>query len=315
MSARRLLTAAVMGALGALILMSLFAAPAAGLILLNIAWMPLIFAGLTAGTAGGLLAGATAMGVGYVVGGVLIAVLVLVSMAAPALFVSWLALGRRTMPDGTIVWRDASSAAVWLAWAGVAVIGAAAVMTMGTPDGLRGFLRTAFTMNAETAWQLVPLGTGSMTQVVDIMLWFAPGMAVAFLTIGIVMNAALAQGLAMRFGTNIRPPMRLADLDLPGWMAAALGLALFAAVASPSIVGWYGWHVTMVLAGIHLLAGLGVVHAVTRGRPGRGITLGLLYATLVIFWPAAILVIVVGVLEHWARLKRRFGSPGRTLED
>ena len=103
MSARRLLTAAVMGALGALILMSLFAAPAAGLILLNIAWMPLIFAGLTAGTAGGLLAGATAMGVGYVVGGMLIAVLVLVSMAAPALFVSWLALGRRTMPDGTVV--------------------------------------------------------------------------------------------------------------------------------------------------------------------------------------------------------------------
>jgi hypothetical protein len=109
-----------MGALAALILMSLFAAPAAGLILLNIAWTPLILAALTAGLTGGLVAGATAMGVGYVAGGVLVAVLILVSMALPALFVAWLALGRRTMPDGTVVWRDASSAAVWLAWGGVA---------------------------------------------------------------------------------------------------------------------------------------------------------------------------------------------------
>jgi dipeptide/tripeptide permease len=129
------------------------------------------------------------------------------------------------------------------------------------------------------------------------------------------MNAALAQGLAMRFGTNLRPPMRLAELDLPEWMALALGIALFAAVASPSLVGWYGWHVAMVLAGVYLLAGLSVVHAATRGRAGRGVTLGLLYATLVLFWPAAILVVVLGVIETWARLKRRFGSPGRTLED
>lgn len=315
MSSRRLLTAAVMGALGALILVSLFAAPAAGLILLNIAWTPLIFAALTAGVTGGLVAGAAAMGVGYVTGGVLIAVLILVSMAVPALFVSWLALSRRTMPDGTVVWRDSSSAAVWLAWGGVAIIFSSALMTLGTPDGLRGFLRMAFTVNAETAWRMMPMGTGSMTQVVDLMLWFAPGMAIAFLTVGLVMNAALAQGLAMRFGSNLRPPMRLADLDLPGWMAVALGIALFAAVASPSILGWYGWHVAMVLAGAYLLAGLAVVHAVTRGRPGRGLMLGLLYATLVLFWPAAILVVVVGVIEHWARLKRRFGSPGRTLED
>jgi uncharacterized protein YybS (DUF2232 family) len=315
MSARRLLTALVMGALAALILMSLFAAPAAGLILLNIAWTPLILAALTAGLTGGLVAGATAMGVGYVAGGVLVAVLILVSMALPALFVAWLALGRRTMPDGTVVWRDASSAAVWLAWGGVAIIGAAGLMTLGTPDGLRGFLRLAFTVNAETAWRMMPMGTGSMSEVVELMLWFAPGMAIAFLTVGLVMNAALAQGLAMRFGTNLRPPMRLAELDLPAWMALALGIALFAAVASPSIVGWYGWHVAMVLAGVYLLAGLSVVHAATRGRAGRGLTLGLLYATLVLFWPAAILVIVLGVIETWARLKRRFGSPGRTLED
>jgi hypothetical protein len=185
----------------------------------------------------------------------------------------------------------------------VANIGAAGLMTLGTPDGLRGFLRLAFTVNAETAWRMMPMGTGSMTQVVDLMLWFAPGMAIAFLTVGLVMNAALAQGLAMRFGTNLRPPMRLAELDLPEWMA------------SPSLVGWYGWHVAMVLAGVYLLAGLSVVHAATRGRAGRGLTLGLLYATLVLFWPAAILVVVLGVIETWARLKRRFGSPGRTLED
>ena len=74
-------------------------------------------------------------------------------------------------------------------------------------------------------------GTGDaesgVAQVVDSFAQVFPGMVVvSWLTMAIV-NAALAQGVLMRFGRNLRPAMRVAEVELPHWTPMLLAVAGF----------------------------------------------------------------------------------------
>ncbi|HZH26280.1 MAG TPA: DUF2232 domain-containing protein [Azospirillaceae bacterium] len=315
------MTAVGCGALSALLFLSLLVAPLAGLILSNFAALPIFAVGLSAGFAASVVAGVTAAGVVLASTQALPwAVGFLVLFAAPAAFVVSRALRWSPRADGTVAWYGPGRLLVWLARGGVGVILLGALLTLGQPDGLRGLLRTTLGQAGQLLSRLLEDGAVYADPAfADAMLRVFPGQAVASLLLLVVVNAALAQGLLMRMGRNLRPPMRMAEVDLPGWMAAAFGIAVFAAVASPSLVGWYGYHVAVVLAGAYLVAGLGVVHAFAHTRRrGGGLALAVVYGILLFpltFGPAAMVLVGLGVTEHWARLKQRFSRPGRDQED
>jgi len=316
MGTRTVLAAIGCGALSALLFMSLLAAPALGLVLSNFAALPVMAAGLAAGTAAALVAGAAAAGllaawsdVGWALG-------FLIAFGAPSVYVVRRALLRRTDPaTGAAAWAAPDDLLVRLVWIGAGIVLLAAALTLGSEDGLRGVLRTAVGEAAPFVAGMAGGGAFDRDAFVSAMLGMMPGPAIAGWIVLTIVNAALAQGVLMRMGRNLRPPMRVSEIEVPPWTAPAFAIACFAWIASPTLVGWYGFHVASVLAVAYVFAGLAVIHAWAATQRMRTGILIAAYGSLLIFAPAAVVVAGIGFIEHWARLKRRFARTGRDLED
>ena len=203
----------VTGGMGALILAYLPAAVADGR--LERGLRSFAIAATAAVAVVGLFGGAL-FGLTYAVAnGVLVAVIVRQSLLA------------RSGPDGSLEWYPPGLLLVVLTGLGLAGLLAAALLTLGDPGGLEGGVRQFLVMGFGDA----AAGTGDaelgMAQVIDSFAQVFPGMVVvSWLTMAIV-NAALAQGVLMRFGRNLRPAMRVAEVELPHWTPMLLAVAGF----------------------------------------------------------------------------------------
>ena len=113
-----------------------------------------------------------------------------------------------------------------------------------------------------------------------------------------------------RSGRLRRPAMRLVDVELPLWSA----LVFAASAASATMVGGAAGMVATTLAlatgFAFLLAGLGVIHGWLDGKPAKPIALALLYASLLMTWPALV-VAGLGVVDQWAQFRRSRGPSDR----
>ncbi len=100
-----------------------------------------------------------------------------------------------------------------------------------------------------------------------------PGLVAASWMVMLVANAALAQGVLVRFGANWRPSPDLAGLGLPRWVPLALGLAA-AAVALGGAPRFVGVNMLIALSVPFCLAGLAVLHAAARrlSHPAMALT-------------------------------------------
>ncbi|MEZ5866842.1 MAG: hypothetical protein R3D25_23225 [Geminicoccaceae bacterium] len=55
-----------------------------------------------------------------------------------------------------------------------------------------------------------------------------------------------------------------------------------------------------------LMQGLAVVHSLAHRLPARGLALAGFYLVLILFsWPLVVVVVVLGLVEDWAHLRRR----------
>ena len=118
-------------------------------------------------------------------------------------------------------------------------------------------------------------------------------------------SGILAQMLVLRLGKNIRPGLRISELELPTWPVLAFALAALAAVIGPDSVAVVGIGAALIPGFGFFFVGLGVLHALLRGHP---LMLTALYISLVLSWPALI-VTALGLVEQWVDLRRRFASP------
>ena len=114
-----------------------------------------------------------------------------------------------------------------------------------------------------------------------------------------LVNAALAQGLLVRFERNLRPSPSLENLSTPRSFLLLLLLSLLLSIIGVGSLELLGKNATFVLILPFFLVGLGCIHRWIHKTPYVTGGLTLFYLLLLLFlWPAFI-VILIGILKPW----------------
>jgi uncharacterized protein YybS (DUF2232 family) len=313
---RALLMAIGGGVLSALLYLSVVSGGMGALILAYLAPLPLLMVGLGFGLRPFAIAATAAVAVVGLLGGVLFGMTYAVANGVLVAVIVRQSLLARTGPDGSLEWYPPGRLLIVMTGLGLASLLAAALLTFGDAGGLEGGVRQFLVMGFGD----VAAGTGGdaetgVAQVIDGFAQIFPGMVVvSWLTMAIV-NAALAQGVLMRFGRNLRPAMRVTEVELPHWMPMLLAAAgLLALIGGDGQLAYLALNVVIVLLVPFFFAGLAVVHAFASARQARTLLLVVFYFFLLVSgWPIA-MIIGLGVIEQWAGLRRRFARTGPDQE-
>jgi len=308
------------GVLSTLLYLSVVSGSFGAVILAYLAPLPLLMVGLGLGLRSGLVAGAVAMLAVALFGGVLFGLTYGLANVAVVAVIVRQALLVRTAPDGGVEWYPPGLLLVILTGLGLAGIGAAALATLGNPGGLEGAVREFLVVGLGDV-ATMPTGTDAQVSelpVSDMVEGFTqvfPALVVVSWLAMAIINASLAQGVLMRFGRNLRPAMRVAEIELPHWTPMLLAAAgVLALLGGQGELGYLALNAAIVLLVPFFFAGLAVVHAFAGGRQARTLLLVVFYFFLLVSgWPIA-LVVGLGVIEQWAGLRRRFSRTGPDQE-
>ena len=139
-----------------------------------------------------------------------------------------------------------------------------------------------------------------------------PGLMAASWLVMVVINAVLAQALAVRLGWNRRPSPDLSELELPSWLWPAIGVGRAARAARRRRL-----RLSRALAADRAGGALRVPGS--RGDPraraplvaSRGWRWRRVYAAMVLLgWPI-LAVLLLGFVEDWAHVRQPFAvAPG-----
>ena len=302
------------GVVSAFLYLAVMFGGAGALILGYLAPLPLFLMGLWLGSTATVIAGlAGTAAVLAVSSSLLVALAYLVTGAFPVILVVRQALLARVAADGGIEWYPPGRLLMGLTGMGFAALLGAVVLTLDQPGGLEGAVRNTLSRMVEQlfAAQGQPAPDPETFWMAEVL----PGMVVVSWLIMTIVNGALAQGALMRFGRNRRPPMRLADLELPRWLSPAFLATVLAASAAPDPIGFLALNTALILALPFAFAGLSVVHAAARSRSAKVPILIGFYMFLFLFgWPI-MLMVGLGMIEQWIGLRRRLRPAGPDQED
>lgn len=269
--------------------------------------LPLLVVGLTLGVAGSVIAGASGVVVVGLIAGLVAAGMYAVVQALPAVFVvRQLLLFRQ---DGAQVqWYPPGLLLAQLTGVAALALVLAFFALLGQPGGLAGTIESF--LNAAMAEfgqdevgpadpELAPPELGGW-------LFLFPGLMGASWVIMVVINATLAQAFAVRMGWNRRPSPDFHALELPRWLWPMLAAAALLSLLGDTGLGFLGRAALIVLVVPYVFLGLAVLHTLAHRWSHPVLALVAVYGSIVILgWPI-LLVLLIGFLEDWAGLRRRF---------
>jgi hypothetical protein len=238
----------------------------------------------------------------------------LVGTGIPAWWLGYLAmLARPAAAGGSLEWYPPGRLVLWCAALATIVI-SIGILTFGTDiDTFRTEMRQALERIVEIGTE-VP-DSVNRAQMFDFFVAVLPAAAAVVATTTNTINLWLAARIVKFSGRLQRPWPHLPALSFPGKAAAALAIAigltfiggiagLLATVASAALVVAYG------------VLGFAVLHAVTRNARGRGLVLGIAYASVILFfWPIfalCLLGLADTAIDLRGRVARRGGPPAVT---
>lgn len=290
--------------LAGLISAGLFLSPITGTVLLAyFVQLPLLFAGFTLGLTGSVVAVASGVLVCGLIASVVAAVIYALVQALPALFVVRQALLARTAEDGSAEWYPPGLLLAQLTAFAAFAVTFAFLGLWGEPGGLKGALE-GMVVTALQEFGMLEAGAPPPPEF-GRFLFLVPGVIAASWLIMIVANAALAQLLAVRLRWQRRPTPDFGAIQLPWWLWPALGLAAFLSLLGDDGLGFLGRTLLIILIVPYGFVGLAVLHVWARRWSHPGLALAAVYGTIVLFvWPLA-LVLVLGLVDDWAGLRRR----------
>ncbi len=264
--------------------------------------LPLLFAGFTMGLAGSLIATGAAVLLSSLMTGLLAAGLYVVLQAAPALLVVRQALLARTDGAGQVQWYPVGLLLAQLAAFAAGTIVVGFILLIGQPGGLEGVLQRFLT---ESWRELETIGMAPLpAPQLERLLYVLPALIATSWLMMVIVNAIIAQSLAVRLGWNRRPTPPMAQLELPWWLWPLIGVAAGCAVLGGESLGFAGRSALLVLIVPYAFLGLAVIHKFADRWAHRSLVLGAIYLGLVILgWPI-LAVLALGLVEDWAQLRR-----------
>ncbi len=313
---KNLLMAVIGGMTSVILYLSTFFEIPGGFFLAYFSALPLLVVGLSLGLTAGTIAtvAAVALTLALVLTKIAVVALFTVVTALPTLLLLRLALSRRQSPEGKAVWCPPGRMVCWLTGYGAVAFVIVAYLAGGGQNGLEETLRENIAAALGALMQdLDPSKVGAMARMAA---RYVPAIFMASWLISMLVNAHLAQNIAIRLKRNIRPAPALRNMSLPfGLAGAMLAAAVIWRLAGPGLVGFVSLNLALMMLVPFFLLGLAVVHAVSRAWPSRTPILVTMYLIMVfIGWPV-ILVAALGLAEQWTGLRQRLAGPGNLEED
>ncbi len=306
---KNVVLAVLAGCLGGLLHVAVAGGGLGSVILGFLAMVPLFAVGLGIGLVPALLAGATGIAIVLASAGWLSALFFALAYLTPVAVLTRQALLNRRDGTGNLEWYPPGMLLVWLTGLGclVALFVIVQPTDLAHETEMRDELARAFS-------QFAAVDPAAAERTADLMLAILPGQFAVSWMLMVIVNGVLAQGLLVRFGRNLRPSPVIADIRLPMAIPAAFGLALAIGLFGGTL-SRYGFIAVMILAVPLCMQGLAVVHAFASRFAAPGMLLFVFYFMLLFGWLLP-LVLLLGVIEQWAGLSRRFkrGPPDQEVE-
>jgi hypothetical protein len=201
---------------------------------------------------------------------------------------------------------------LWLSlYAGLAFLVVVLVFA-GREGGLEGELRRTFA-EIRDAVGFAPASPGA-ERMLDALIGIMPGLGASSWLLITAANAALAQGVLVRFGHQLRPSPALIAYELPGWLAGVVVAATAAGTLLSGSPGFIGRNLCLILAVPYFFEGLAVIHALAVRSGAKLGLLALLYVTLglvivILSWFAILAMAALGLVDQVVGLRRRLSPP------
>lgn len=314
----------VSGVASALLTLAVTAGSTLALLLFLFVPLPIMIAAMAWHHVAGLIGVLSASGILALLAGWAAARGFALSAGLPAWWLAYLALLGRpadaagapaTPPSGgapAMEWYPIGRLVLWAALLGAALVLATAPLVGGSLDGYRAVLRRtldAFMTQEFGAGGTLP-GAPERGRLLDVLVLAFPPLAASTWALVMLFNLWVGARVAASSGRLRRPWPVLSDLSFPRAAPFALCLALAVGVL-PGLTGFAGGLAAATLLTAFALLGLAVIHAGTRGVAGRRFILVGLYLLLMVQSWAAILLAMLGLVEHGLSLRARLarGSP------
>lgn len=306
----------IAGAAAALLFASLISGSNLSLLLVSIASLPILIAGIGWSHVAGLVAAVVASVVlGVWLSGVVF-VAFLVGVGLPAWWLSYLALLARPGDDDGFEWYPVGRIVVWSAILATAVVMLSLFNIGFDGETIRSGLRRIFE-------QVLRLQTGTPTdapldipalpntsRLLDYMAVLFPPMAAALATITNLLNLWLAARVAKVSGRLKRPWPDLAAIVFPPATAGVL-MAAIAGTFLPGLIGIIAGVLTASLLTAYAILGFAVLHKITGGMGARSFVLAAVYAAVGLFgWPVLVMT-VLGVADAVLDVRGRVAARRR----
>lgn len=283
------------------------------LLLVYFADLPLFLIGFALGPQAMAVSGAVGFLATGLIGGGMAAALFGIAQALPTWLVVRQLLLQRTSggagdkdAGGAAEWYPIGDTLCWLAMLAAAALVAAAAASLNGGQGLSVLISD----NLEQLFQAMApeWEPDSRAMMVAVMVPMFPGaIGVSWLVMTIV-NATLAQGLLVRWGSVLRPTPAYAGLMLPQWISWPMIAAALLALLGTGEMEYTGRNLAMILSVPFFFLGLAVVHTWARRTPYTGMVLAAFYMVLVLSGWATLIVAGIGVFELWIGLRRHMGG-------
>jgi hypothetical protein len=312
---RILLVAFGAGAASAFLLTSLLSGSLLSIFLFCLAPLPILIAAVSFSHWAGLIAAALAgLGLAAAVGSAALLLTYLLGIGLPAWWLGYLALLARPGADG-VEWYPAERLLLWCA-------GLAALMIVLTIPNF-GLDEEQFRANLRKGFQTVLFGQGRPgagaapvdpaspegQRLLDFLVAYTPIMAAVLTTLTNSGNLYLAGRIARISGRLNRPWPDLAAIRFPPTTHAAFAASIVLSFV-PGLPGTVAGIAAGALSVAYGLVGLAVLHALTRPLKARSLVLTGVYSALMFFWPAIVLVTLIGIADALFDFRKRTGTAG-----
>jgi hypothetical protein len=239
----------------------------------------------------------------------------LAAVGLPAWWLSYLYLLGRPDADGTLEWYPKGRIILWAAVIGAGIV-MLAVPQLGTDlETFRTTLRAAFerVLRAQSGigadQPIVLPGVTDPKLVLDVLVTAMPPTAAVLSMATNLANLWIAQRVTAASGRLKRQPAPFADLRFPP-LASLLLLGAMLLAFLPGLLGLAGSVLSATLFMAFMVLGFATLHGLTMGSSSRGLVLTSIYMAVVVFGWTALIVCLLGLVDHLFDLRGRYGARG-----